>query len=89
MENAFKPHHKDLYDTLMKYAESLNIPLGTNFLNARNHVESVKEEDDKILSLGMPMHPKEKEIEEKEERWRKNGVATHLLLPTRVTHKFP
>ena len=35
-------------------------------LNARNHEESVKEEDDKILSLGMPMHPKEKEIEEKE-----------------------
>ena len=44
---------------LMEYVESLNIPLGTNYLNARNHVESVKEEDDKILSLGMPMHPKE------------------------------
>ena len=66
MENAFKPRHKYVYDILMKHVESLNIPLGTNFLNARNHVESVKEEDDKILSLGMPMHPKEKEIEEKE-----------------------
>jgi hypothetical protein len=34
-------------------------------LNARNHVESVNEEDDKSLSLGMPMPPKEEEIEEK------------------------
>jgi hypothetical protein len=38
-----------------KYVESLNIPLGTDFLNARNHVESDKEGDDKSLSLGMCM----------------------------------
>jgi hypothetical protein len=30
-----------------KYVESLNIPLGTDFLNARNHVESAKEGDEK------------------------------------------
>ena len=57
MENAIKPRHKYLYDVLMKHVESLNIPLGTNFLNTRNHVESVKEEDDKILSLGCPCIP--------------------------------
>jgi hypothetical protein len=40
-----------------KYVEILNIPLGTDFLNVRNHVESAKEGDDKSLSLGMSMPP--------------------------------
>jgi hypothetical protein len=42
-----------------KYVESLNISLGTDFLNARNHVESAKEGDEKSLSLGMCMPPQE------------------------------
>jgi hypothetical protein len=43
-------------------------------LNARKHVESAKEEQnkeeegDKSLSLGMPMHCKENKIEEQEEQ---------------------
>jgi hypothetical protein len=49
-----------------KYIESLNIPLGTDFFNARNHVESAKEGDDKSLRLGMCMPPQEEE--EKEEQ---------------------
>jgi hypothetical protein len=42
--------------------------LCTNVPNATNHVESSNEEDEKNLSLGMPMHPKQKEIEEKKEK---------------------
>jgi hypothetical protein len=38
-------------------------------LNARNQVERANEEDDKTLSLGMSMHPKEKEMKSK----RKSG----------------
>jgi hypothetical protein len=49
-----------------KYVESLNIPLGTDFLNARNHVESDKEGDDKSLRLGMCMPPQE-EVEKEEQ----------------------
>jgi hypothetical protein len=54
-----------------KYIESLNIPLGTDFLNARNHAESAKEGDDKSLSLGMCMPPQEEEEKEKqvEKEW--------------------
>jgi hypothetical protein len=54
-----------------KYVESLNIPWGTDFLNARNHVESAKEGDDKSLSLGMCMPPQEEEENEEqvEEEW--------------------
>jgi hypothetical protein len=54
-----------------KYVESLNIPLGTNFLNMRNHVKSAKEGDDKSLSLGMCMPPQEEEEKEEqvEEKW--------------------
>jgi hypothetical protein len=32
---------------LLKYVKSLNIPLWTNCLNARKHVESAKEEREK------------------------------------------
>ena len=35
---------KYLKDMLDNYVRSLNIPLCTNILNARNHVESAKEE---------------------------------------------
>ena len=89
MDSPFKPRHKDLYDTLMKYVESLNIPLGTNFLNARNHVESVKEEDDKILSLGMPMHPIEKEIEEKEEKVEEEWSSYPSPTPNKGNTQIP
>ena len=48
----------------------------TNALNARNHVESDREElnkeeeDGKSISLGMPMQPQEEDEEEQvEEEW--------------------
>jgi hypothetical protein len=67
----------------------LNIPLPTNILNARNYFKSNKEEqdkeDDKSISLGMPMQPK-KTI--KKNKWRKNGVAIDIQLPLMVTHKL-
>lgn len=54
---------KYLKELLDNYVRSLNIPLPTNILNARNHFESAKEEqekeDDKSISLGMPMQPQE------------------------------
>jgi hypothetical protein len=45
--------------------------LGTDFLNAKNHVENAKEGDDKILSLWMCMPPQEEEEKEEqvEEEW--------------------
>jgi hypothetical protein len=54
-----------------KYVERLNIPLGTDFLNERNHVGSAKEGYDKSLSLGMCMPPQEEEENEEqvEEEW--------------------
>ena len=65
---------KYMKDMLDNYVKSLNIPLCTNILNARNHVESAKEEqekeDDKSISLGMPMQPQEEhEEEQEEEEW--------------------
>ena len=65
---------KYMKDMLDNYVRSLNIPLCTNILNARNHVESAKEEqkkeDDKSISLGMPMQPQEEDKEEQvEEEW--------------------
>jgi hypothetical protein len=45
-------------------------------------VEQVDEEDDR----GYTCNPK-KMI--KKNMWRNNGVSTHLLLLTMVTHKFP
>ena len=78
---------KDLHDCLFRYVQSLNLPPVTNTMNARNYVESDREElkkeeeDDKSISLGMPCNPKKRM---KKEKWRKNGVATHLQLPTMV-----
>ena len=46
MEDALEPYrkaHKYMNDMLLQYVKSLNIPLCTNSLNARNHVESAKE----------------------------------------------
>jgi hypothetical protein len=65
---------KYMKDVLDNYGKSLNIPLCTNVLNARNHVEIAKEEqkkeDDKSISLGMPMQPQEEDKEEQvEEEW--------------------
>ena len=77
MEDGLEPYrkaHKYMDDMLLRYVKSLNIPLGTNALNARNHVESAKEEQKK---------------EHNEKKWRKNGVATHLLFPIMVMDKFP
>ena len=37
----------DVTELLFRYVKSLNIPLGTNYLNARNHVESAKQEQKK------------------------------------------
>jgi hypothetical protein len=79
----------DFTKLLFRYVRRLSIPLGANYLNARNHVESAKEEqkkeDDKIISLRCPFNSKKRM---KKNKWRKNGVATHLQLPTMVTHKF-
>jgi len=50
MEAALEPYrkaHKYMDDMLLRYVKSLNIPVGTNVLNARNHVESAKEEQKK------------------------------------------
>ena len=50
MEDALEPYrkaHKYMDDTLLRYVKSLNIPIGTNILNARNHVENAKEEQKK------------------------------------------
>ncbi len=53
---------------LDNYVRSLNIPLCTNIWNARNYFESAKEEqekeDDKSISLVMPMQPQEEENDE-------------------------
>ena len=68
--------NKELKDLFFKYIESLNLPPVTNDLNARNHVESDREdqkkeeEDDNSISLGMPMQPQEEDEEEQvEEEW--------------------
>jgi hypothetical protein len=61
---------KYVSDMLLKYVESLNLPPCTNVYK-RCAIESthiLQEEDDKILSLGMFMHPKEKKIEDQEEQ---------------------
>ena len=50
MEDALDPFrkaHKNLNDSLLMYVKSLNIPVGTNALNARKYVESAKEEQKK------------------------------------------
>ena len=65
--------HKYMDDMLLRYVKSLNILLCTDILNARKHSESAKEEQKK---------------KDNEKKWRKNGVATHLLSPTMVMHKF-
>ena len=47
MEDALDPFrkaHKRINDSLLMYFKSLNIPVGTNALNARKNVESAKEE---------------------------------------------
>ena len=69
---AYKEHH----DCFARYVQSLNLPPVTNTLNARNYVESDREElkkeeeDDKSISLGMPMQPQEEDEEgEVEEEW--------------------
>jgi hypothetical protein len=63
-------------DMLWKHYESLNLPHCTNVYK-RSAIEStniLQEEDDKRLSLGMPMPPQEedkeeqKKIEEQEEQ---------------------
>jgi hypothetical protein len=57
---------KYAYDMLLKYVESLNLPSCTNVYK-RSAIESThifQKEDDKSLSLGMLMHPKEKKIED-------------------------
>ena len=56
---------KELQDCFLRYVQSLNLPPVTNTMNARNYVESDREElkkeeeDDKSISLGMPMQPQE------------------------------
>ena len=67
---------KELHDCFSRYVQSLNLPCVTNTLNARNYVESDREElkkeeeDDKSISLGMPMQPQEEDEEEQvEEEW--------------------
>ena len=64
------------YAVLLKQIESLNIPSCTDILNARNYVESDREElkkeeeDDKSISFEMPMQPQEEDEEgEVEEEW--------------------
>jgi hypothetical protein len=55
---------------LLKHCESLNLLPCTNFYE-RSAIESIhilQEGEDKSLSLGMPMHPKEKEKKDKEEQ---------------------
>ena len=68
--------YKELHDCFSRYVLSLNLPCVTNTLNARNYVESDREEikkgeeDDKNISLGMPMQPREEDEEEQvEEEW--------------------
>jgi hypothetical protein len=55
---------------LLKYVESLNLPPCTNVykISAIESIHILQEKDDKSLSLGMLMHPKEKKIEEQEEQ---------------------
>ena len=45
---------------LLKHVESLNLPPITNVYkrSAIENTHILQEEDDKSLSLGMPMHPK-------------------------------
>ena len=79
--------YKELHDCFSRYVQSLNLPCVTNTLNARNYVESDREElkeeeDDKSISLGVPMQPQEEDEEEQVEE--DNGVATHLQLPIMV-----
>jgi hypothetical protein len=44
-----------------------------------------EDEDEKIISLGCPCNAKNRMEKNK---WRENGVTTHLQLPTMVTHKL-
>lgn len=51
-------------ESLLRYAKSLNLPPCTNALNKGNYVESamkginvLQEENDKGISLEIPMHP--------------------------------
>ena len=67
---------KELQDCFRRYVQSLNLPPVTNTLNARNYVESDREdqkkegEDDRSISLGIPMQPQEEDEEEQvEEEW--------------------
>ena len=57
-------------------------------MNARNHVESANEEDDKSLSLGMPMHPKEKEIEEQKEQVEEEWNSYPSYIHNKVSLNF-
>ena len=50
MEDTLEPYrkaHKYMDDMLFRYVKSLNIPLCTDILNARKHVESANEEQKK------------------------------------------
>ena len=67
---------KELHDCFSRYVQSLNLPCVTNTSNARNYVESDREEqkkeeeDDKRISSGIPMQPQyEDEEEQVEEEW--------------------
>ena len=45
--NSYVRSTKIVQDALLNYIETLNIPIGTNALNARNHVKSDKEKQNK------------------------------------------
>jgi hypothetical protein len=47
-----------------------------------------EEKDEKSLSLGMPMHPKEKKIEDQEEQVEEEWSSYPSSSPNNVTHKF-
>ena len=69
MEDALEPYrkaHKYMDDMLLRYVKSLNIPLCTDILNARNHVESAKEEQ-----------MKEDNEEQVEEEWSSYPCSIH------------
>ena len=62
---------KDILDSVLMYVKSSNLPPCTNALNKGNYVESategtnvLQEENDKRISLGMPMHHQEEESDE-------------------------
>ena len=73
-KNYYGNATKAINDSLLTYMKLCNILVGANALSEGNYVRVPR---------------KYKRRRTMKEKWRKNGVATHLLFPTMVTSKFP